>query len=94
MSLWWGVNRYGPLVYRVDVRGDATKKFSLLPTPDRQAILGDLGLLGERVLEEGLERLGPPYRLWQEVRGLILLLELDTRRKVLRLVDIVPARGQ
>ena len=94
MSVCSGVNRYGALVYRGDVRGDATKKFSLLPTSDRQAVLGDLGRLGERVLEDGVERLGPPYRLWQEVRGLILLLELDTRRKVLRLVDILPAGGQ
>ncbi len=86
--------RYRPLVYRVDVRGDATKKFSLLPTSDRQAVLQDLGGMGERALADGLEKFGPPYRLWQEVRGLILLVELDTRRHVLRLVDIIPAHGR
>lgn len=77
------------MTYRLDIRGPAGQKFAALETLIRQDLLRELGGLGELAEDQGLLAFGPVARLWTDIGRCRVLYTLDTRKRVLAVIDVI-----
>ena len=81
-------------LFRIDVV-TAQEKLSALSREERQDILNRLGALAELADEAGsMNGFGPRANLWTECGRHRVLYQVDSRKRALYLIDLMPVPGR
>ena len=78
-------------MYRVDVRGYAAKKFSLLPADKQAEIYDHMDAIARVLSQSWLPRADPvEERLWTECCGFRIFYSALPNEQVLAILDVIP----